>query len=80
VVSLAEALNDRTSFRRLALPATKHPRAAFVRFRRQLVEHGLDQSLFAAITRDLEKRGATIRKGTSPQSLDLRLPRSSMRR
>jgi hypothetical protein len=31
--------------------------------RRQLVEHGLDQSLFTAIARDLEKKGAAVRKG-----------------
>jgi transposase, IS5 family len=35
-----------------------------VRFRRALLAHGLDQSLFEAIARDLEKKGATIRKGT----------------
>ena len=35
-----------------------------MRFRRQLVEHGLDQSLFTAIARDLEKKGAAVRKGT----------------
>src|SRR5262249_55990039 len=36
----------------------------FVRFRRLLVAHGLDQSLFAAIARDLERKGACVRKGT----------------
>ena len=38
--------------------------AAFVRFRRLLIAHGLDRSLFEAIARDLDNKGATIRKGT----------------
>jgi transposase, IS5 family len=66
-VMLAEALEDRASFRRFcgfARDEATPERTAFVRFRRQLVEHGLDQSLFAAITRDLEQKGACVRKGT----------------
>jgi transposase, IS5 family len=66
-VMLAEALEDRASFRRFcgfAGGETTPERTAFVRFRRLLVEHGLDQSLFAAITRDLEQKGACVRKGT----------------
>ncbi|MGH6801010.1 MAG: hypothetical protein ACRECZ_06300 [Methylocella sp.] len=39
-------------------------RTAFVRFRRQLVEHGLDCSLFEVIARDLGSKGATIRNDT----------------
>jgi IS5 family transposase len=35
-----------------------------VRFRRQLVERGLDRNLFEAISRDLESKGACVRKGT----------------
>ena len=35
-----------------------------MRFRRLLVAHGLDRSLFDAITRDLESKGACVRKGT----------------
>src|SRR3979411_823226 len=66
-VMLAEALADRASFRRFcgfaSCEATPE-RTAFVRFRRLLVAHGLDQSLFAAIARDLERKGATVRKGT----------------
>jgi transposase, IS5 family len=71
-VMLAEALSDRASFRRFcgfAGDEETPERTAFVRFRRQLVDHRLDRSLFAAIARDLEKKGATVRKGTSPQSL-----------
>lgn len=66
-VMLAEALSDRASFRRfcgLARDEETPERTAFVRFRRQLVDHGLDQSLFAAIARDLENKGACVRKGT----------------
>src|SRR2546429_876332 len=71
-VALAEVLCDRASFRRFcgfARDEETPERTAFVRFRRLLVAHGLDQSLFAAIARDLESKGATVRKGTSPQSL-----------
>jgi transposase, IS5 family len=53
-VMLAEALSDRASFRRFcgfARDEATPERTAFVRFRRQLVEHGLDQSLFTAIAR-----------------------------
>jgi transposase, IS5 family len=66
-VRLAEALEDRASFRRFcgfARDEATPERTAFVRFRRALLAHGLDQSLFEAIARDLEKKGATIRKGT----------------
>jgi IS5 family transposase len=66
-VMLAEALEDRASFRRFcgfARDEATPERTAFVRFRRQLVEVGLDQSLFAAIARGLEKKGAIVRKGT----------------
>jgi transposase, IS5 family len=66
-VMLAEALADRASFRRFcgfARDEETPERTAFVRFRRLLVAHGLAQSLFEAITRDLEAKGAAIRKGT----------------
>lgn len=66
-VRLAEALEDRASFRRFCGFAREEEtpeRTAFVRFRRALVAHGLDQSLFEAITRDLEAKGACVRKGT----------------
>ena len=66
-VALAEALSDRVSFRRFcgfARDEETPERTAFVRFRRLLVAHGLDCSLFEAIARDLERKGATVRKGT----------------
>ncbi len=66
-VALAEALADRASFRRFcgfARDEATPERTAFVRFRRQLVAQGLDRSLFEAVARDLENRGACVRKGT----------------
>lgn len=64
---LAEALADRASFRRFcgfARDEATPERTAFVRFRRQLVAHGLSRSLFEAIALDLESKGACVRKGT----------------
>ena len=64
---MAGALDDRTSFRRFCGFAAHEPtpeRAAFVRFRRALVRHGLDRVLFEAVTRQLDARGAAIRTGT----------------
>jgi transposase, IS5 family len=66
-VMLAEALNDRASFRRFcgfARDEATPERTAFVRFRRVLLAHGLDRRLFEAIVRDLEQKGACVRKGT----------------
>jgi hypothetical protein len=56
-VRLAEALDDRASFRRFCGFAAHEPtpeRTAFVRFRRELVRRGLDRALFEATTRQLE--------------------------
>ncbi len=66
-VRLAEALDDRTSFRRFCGFAAHEPtpeRTAFVRFRRELARRGLDRVLFAAVTRQLEAKGVTVRTGT----------------
>jgi transposase, IS5 family len=66
-VALAEAVSDRASFRRFcgfARDEATPERTAFVRFRRQLIARGLDRRLFAAIARDLEGKGAAVRKGT----------------
>jgi IS5 family transposase len=63
-VMLAEALSDRASFRRFcgfAGDEDTPERTAFVRFRRVLLAHGLDQSLLEAIARDLEQKGACVR-------------------
>lgn len=66
-VRLAKALDDRASFRRFCGFAT-HERApertAFVRFRRELVQRGLDRTLFEAVTRQLEAKGVVVRTGT----------------
>jgi IS5 family transposase len=66
-VALAEALADRASFRRFcgfSRDEATPERTAFVRFRRVLVERGLDRLLFEGITRQLEDKGAAVRKGT----------------
>src|SRR2546421_8988320 len=55
-VKLEEALADRASFRRFCGFAVNEPtpeRTAFVRFRAELVQRGLDRTLFAAITAQL---------------------------
>lgn len=66
-VALAEALDDRASFRRFcgfsSSEATPE-RTAFVRFRRELVSRGLDAKLFAAVVRQLETQGLAVKTGT----------------
>jgi transposase, IS5 family len=64
---LAEALDDRTSFRRCCGFAAHEPipeRTAFVRFRRALAERGLDRALFEVVTLRLEAEGVMVRTGT----------------
>jgi transposase, IS5 family len=66
-VRLAEALDDRASFRLFCGFAAHEPtpeRTAFVRFRRELVRRDLDRVLFEAVTRQLEAQGVTVRTGT----------------
>lgn len=66
-VRLAEALDDRASFRRFCGFSAHEPtpeRTSFVRFRRDLVRLGLDRALFAAVTRQLDRRGVVVRTGT----------------
>src|SRR5829696_1521079 len=66
-VRLAQALEDRASFRRFCGFAAHEPtpeRTAFVRFRAELVRRGLDRALFEAITRQLDRRGVVVRTGT----------------
>ena len=66
-VRLAEALDDRASFRRFCGFSTHEPtpeRAPFVRFRGELVRRELDRALFAAVTRQLDRRGVVVRTGT----------------
>ena len=66
-VKLAEALDDRASFRRFCGFARTEPvpeRTAFVRFRKELVRHGLDEALFAGITEQLKAQAVTVKTGT----------------
>lgn len=66
-VALAEALDDRASFRRFCGFASNEAvpeRTAFVRFRRELVARKLDEGLFRAVVRQLEAQGLVVRTGT----------------
>ncbi len=66
-VKLAEALDDRASFRRFCGFSTSEPtpeRTAFVRFRSVLVSQGLNKQLFALITAQLKARAITVKTGT----------------
>lgn len=66
-VKLAESLDDRASFRRFCgfsgTEATPE-RTAFVRFRRLLVAHQLDRSLFETVTAQLKSKAVTVKTGT----------------
>jgi IS5 family transposase len=66
-VKLAEALEDRASFRRFCGFAAHEPtpeRTAFVRSRRQLLRRGLDKVLFDEVIGQLKVQAITIKKGT----------------
>src|SRR5215208_2804604 len=66
-VRLAEALDDRASFRRFCGFAAEEPtpeRTAFVRFRRALLARHLDRVLFAAVTDQIDAQGVTVKTGT----------------
>ena len=66
-VKLADAIEDRASFRRFCGFSTFEPtpeRTAFVRFRAELVGRGLDRALFRVITRQLDAKGVVVRTGT----------------
>lgn len=68
-VKLAEALDDRASFRRFcgfsANEATPE-RTAFVRFRRLLVVHQLDRTLFEAVIMQLKSKAVTVTRAQVP--------------
>jgi IS5 family transposase len=66
-VKLAEALDDRASFRRfcgLSRTEVTPERTAFVRFRRALLLRGLDKALFDAITAQLKAKTVAVKTGT----------------
>ena len=66
-VKLAEALDDRASFRRFCgfsgSEATPE-RTAFVRFRKALIAQGLDRLLFETVTAQLKAKAITVKTGT----------------
>ncbi len=66
-VKLAEALDDRASFRRFCGFSASEPtpeRTAFVRFRKVLIAHGLDRSLFEEIAGQLKAKAIRVKTGT----------------
>lgn len=66
-VKLAEALENRASFRRFCGFSGSEPtpeRTAFVRFRKALAVRGLDRALFHQITGQLKARAITVKTGT----------------
>jgi transposase, IS5 family len=66
-VKLAEALDDRASFRTFCgfsrTEATPE-RTAFVRFRKALIAHELDRLLFTTVTAQLKSKAVTVKTGT----------------
>lgn len=66
-VKLAEALDDRASFRHFcgfSRSEATPERTAFVRYRGKLVEHNLDRPLFETVTVQLKARAVTVKTGT----------------
>lgn len=66
-VKLAEAFDDRASFRRFcgfsATEATRE-RTAFVRFYRLTVAHKFDRTLFETVTMQLKSKAVTVKTRT----------------
>ena len=66
-VKLAEALDDRASFRRFCGFSSNEAtpeRTAFVRYRRLMVAHKLDRPLFDSVTKQLKSKAVTVKTGT----------------
>lgn len=66
-VKLAEALDDRASFRRFCGFSGTEPtpeRTAFVRFRKALVTADLDRAVFEAVNRQLKAKAVQVKTGT----------------
>lgn len=66
-VKLAEALDDRASFRQFcgfSRSEQTPERTAFVRFRKALIQHGLDKTLFELINLQLKTQAIKVKNGT----------------
>ena len=66
-VKLAEALDDRASFRRFCGFSRNEAtleRTSFVRYRATLIANGLDRALFEAVTAQLKARAIKVKTGT----------------
>jgi IS5 family transposase len=66
-VKLAEALDDRVSFRRYCGSSTSEAtpeRTTFVRFRNALITQALDKALFDEITAQLKVKAIRVKTGT----------------
>ncbi len=66
-VKLAEALDDRASFRRFcgfSRNEATPERTAFVRYRRLLIANGFDRRLFDAVTAQLKAKAIRVKTGT----------------
>jgi IS5 family transposase len=66
-VKLAEALDDRASFRRFcgfSRTEVTPERTAFVRYRRLLIANSLDRPLFDAVTAQLKAKAIRVKTGT----------------
>jgi IS5 family transposase len=66
-VKLAEALDDRASFRRFCGFSSREAtpeRTTFVRFRKELVTCGVDKVLFDVVTQQLRAKAVTVKTGT----------------
>jgi len=66
-VKLAEALDDRASFRRFcgfSRSEVTPERTAFVRFRKTLASLGLDKALFDLVTAQMKRQAIQIKTGT----------------
>ncbi|MBD8891482.1 transposase [Labrenzia suaedae] len=60
-------MDDRASFRRFCGVSRSEPtpeRTAFVRFRKTLVAHGLDKTLFDQIAGQLKAKAIQVKTGT----------------
>jgi len=65
--TLEESLDDRLSFRRfvgLNLSEQAPDHSVFSRFRDQLINYGIHESLFEELNRQLDQRGLIVKKGT----------------